>query len=338
MALSATTSFGQMKVGSAPQPLTGCINDPTHPLAGVPYNYKAVVNPGTGNFQWWATKDVDFIKTTAGITSNNSGTRLTVGSDLISTSANYGLAGGATNADNVDITWTSSALAAISAASPAFVVVQNDATGTNCANNIKVYPIAPLNGFTVDIKNMDQSKVPVPLYTDPVTVCVSDIVGAKYVAGAIVTDYGINILYFEVVAANFTGSYTTFFKVSGLAPGQTVGSLEYDFSTAFTAPLAASLIAGSYQPAMPVAVDPSVINTSAGVSIYVRLTINNGSDEHLADSGITVAVDGLNSALQKDVVNTACGTQTDFEDAATQTITKRPTIIAAAATGIFVTP
>ena len=47
MALSATTSFGQMKVGSAPQPLTGCINDPTHPLAGVPYNYKAVVNPGT---------------------------------------------------------------------------------------------------------------------------------------------------------------------------------------------------------------------------------------------------------------------------------------------------
>jgi len=339
MAISATTTaFGQMIPGSAPQPLTGCTNDPTHPLAGVPYNYSVVVNPTGGDFQWWATKDVDFIKTTTGVTTNNSSTKLTVGTELLGASANYGIAGGTTNADNVNITWSSATLAGTTIAAPTFVVVQNDATGTNCANNLKVYPIIPVNGFTVDIKNMDQTKVPTPLYTDPMAVCVSDIESAKYVAGAIVTNYGTNILYFEVVAANFTGGYTPSFQVSGLAAGQTVTSLEFDVATAFTAPVATTLAAGTYTPAAPVTIDPSVTNTSAGVSIYVKLTIANGIHENLADDTIILAVNGMNSASEKDVVNTACGTQTEFEDTATQTITKRPTVTAVPATGVFVTP
>ena len=333
---AASTVFGQMKPGSAPIPLVGCTVDATHPLAGVPYNYSVVVNPTGGDFQWWATKDVDFIKTVAGVPVNNSGTKLTVGTDLVAASASYGVTG---TTDNVDITWSSSVLSATTVAAPTFVVVQNDATGTNCANNLKVYQILPVNGFTVDIKNMDQAKVPMPNYTDPVTVCVSDIASAKYVAGTgIVTDYGTNVLYFEVVAANFTGGYTPSFKVSGLAAGQTVTSLEYDFTTAFTSPQATTLAAGTYSTAAPVTVDASVTNTSSGVSIFVKLTIANGTDEHLADSGITLAVNGTNSAGEKDVVNSSCGTPTDFEDTATQTITKRPTVTSVPATGVFVTP
>ena len=334
---AATTTFGQMLPGSAPLPLVGCTTDATHPLAGVPYSYKVLVNPTAGEFQWWATTDVDFIKTVAGVPVNNSSTKLAVGaaSPLLATSANYGVA--ASLLDTVGITWSSAALVT-AVTTPTFVVVQNDATGTNCANNLKVYKIDPVNGFTVDIKNMDQSKVPVALYTDPIAVCIADVASAKYVSGAIVTDYGTNILYFEVVAANFTDGYTPSFQVTGLAAGQTVTSLELAVATTFASPIATTLAAGAYSPAAPITIDPSVTNTIAGVSLYVRLTIANGTDEHLVDSTISLAVNGTNAAGQNDVVNTACNTMTAFEDIATQTLTKRPTVTSVPATGVFVTP
>lgn len=333
--LAAGTAIGQMKVGSAPLPLVGCTNDFLHPLAGVSYNYQVLVNPTGGNFQWWATKDVNFITTTGAVTANNIGTKLAIGTDLIAASASYGAT---TATDNVDITWSSGILSNTSAANPTFVVVQNNATGANCANNLKVYPILPINGFTVDIKNMDQTKVPLA-YAAPYSLCVSNIASARYdgVSKAIITDYGTNVLYFEVVAANFTGSYTPSFQVSGLAAGQTVTSLDLFADEAFaTAAIATTLTAGAYSPSAPLTVDPLVTNTATGVSIYVRLTIHNNTHETLADDAITLAVNGTNASGEKDVVNTACGTQTDYEDTATQTLTRRPTITAAA--GAFVTP
>jgi hypothetical protein len=334
---AATTSFGQMVHNSAPIPLA-CTTDATHPLAGVPYNYKVLVAPA-GNFQWWATTDVDFIKTTAGVTTNNSGSKLAVGAalPLLAAGLNYGTAASAT--DNVDITWSSAALVT-ALTTPTFVVVQADATGTNCSNNLKVYKITPVNGFTVDIKNMSQAKVPLALYTDPLSVCVANIESAKYdvATSAIVTNYGTNVLYYEVVASNFTGGYTPYFQVTGLAAGQTVTSIDLSVAPTFATTIATTLTAGAYNPAAPLTVDPSVTNTSTGVSIYVRLTIANGTHEHLADAPITLAVNGTNTALQKDVVNSACATQTDYEDSAVQTITKRPTVTSSTTGGAFVTP
>jgi len=333
---ATVTAFGQMKTGSAPLPLVGCTNDALHPLAGVPYNYKATVNPTGGNFQWWATKDFDFIKDNAGVPVNNSNTKLTVGTNLISASASYDAT---TTTDNVDITWSSATITGTTVASPTFVVVQYDAASPACANNLKVYPILPINGFTVDIKNMDQTKTSLA-YGASFSTCVSNIASAKYdaVAKAIVTDYGKNVLYFEVVAANFTGSYTPSFQVSGMGTGQTVASLELYTDAAFaTTAIPTTLTAGTYSPALPLTVDPLVTNTTNGVSIYVKLTIANGTHETLTDDAIMLAVNGVNASGEKDVVNTACNTQTDFEDTATQTLTKRPTV-AAVAPGVFVTP
>ena len=333
---TTTTAFGQMKLGSAPQPLTGCTTDALHPLAGVPYNYAVTVVPTGGNFQWWATKDFDFIKTTTGVTTNNSSTKLTVGAQLLNTSTNYGTTG---TLANVDITWSSATLAGTTLAAPTFVVAQYDGVSPACANNLKVYQILPVNGFTVDIKNMDQAKAPLA-YAAPYSFCVSNIASARYdvPTKAIVTDYGTNVLYFEVVAANFTVSYTPFFQVTGLATGQTVTSLELftDAPMATTA-IATTLAAGAYSPAAPVTIDPSVTNTSTGVSLYVKLTIANGTHETLTDDSITLAVNGTNASAEKDVVNTACGTQTDYEDTAVQTLTKRPTVTAVAP-ATFVTP
>lgn len=333
----ATTAFGQMKHSSDPIPLAGCTPDATHPLAGVPYNYKATANPAGGNFQWWATKDYNFISTTgAGVTTNNSDKKLVDPADL-KAGANYGTAGAT---DNVDITWTSATLAGTTTAAPTFVVVQYDAASPACANNLKVYQILPVNGFTVDIKNMDQSKAPLA-YAAPYSFCVSNIFSAKYDAGtkAIVTDYGKSVLYFEVVAANFTGSYTPSFQVTGLKSGQTVTSLELYTDAAFgTTAIATALNAGAYSPAAAITVDPSVTNTSNGVSLFVKLTIAHGTYEGLDDVPITLAVNGTNSSNEKDVVNSACGTLTDYEDSAIQTITKRPKVDSVPATGVFVTP
>jgi hypothetical protein len=336
-AISINSVFGQLKNGSAPQALS-CTTGPLNPLAGVPYNYKVVVTPA-GDYQWWATKDFDFIKTTAGVPANNSGTKLTVGTGLLGASANYGIKGGATNADNVDITWSSATLAGTTAAAPTFVVVQADATGTNCSNNLKVYQITPVNGFTVDIKNLDQAKAPLA-YAAPYSFCASNIASAKYVAGTgVVTDYGTNVLYFEVVAANFTGGFIPSFKVSGLAAtGQTVTSLELDYTTAFTTSIATTLTSGEYKPAAALTIDPSVTNTSLGVSVYVKLTIANGSHENLTGDAISLSVDGINTALQAAVLNTDCTKPSAYSDIATQTITARPKVDAVAATGTFVTP
>lgn len=258
---AAVTAFGQMIKGSDPQ-LINCTPGPLTPSAGFPYDYSALVVPADGNFTWWATKDIDFIKN--GV--NNLDKKLAVGptKDLINTSPNYGIAGGATNASAVNITWSGQILANTTDISPTFVIVQNDATGTNCANNLKVYQIKPLNAFIVDIKNMDQAKAPLA-YATPYSFCVSNVASAKFGGGVIVADYGTNVMYFEVVAANFTGSFTPSFKVSGLQTGQSVTSLELFTDAAFatapitTTPSAAPVI---YSPAAPVAVDGSVTNTS----------------------------------------------------------------------------
>lgn len=337
--LTTTSVLGQtyMKAGAAPRPLTGCTTDATHPLAGVPYNYAIEVNPAGGTFQWWATTDVNFISTnSSGVTTNNIATKLAVGAaaPLLYADANYGISG---SLDNVGIIWSSSALAA-AVTTPTFVAVQYDALSPSCANNFKVYQITPVNGFTVDIKNMDQAKTSLA-YDATTAFCVSNIVSAAFSGGAIVTDYGSNILYFEVVAANFTGSYTPFFQVSGLQGTQAVTSLELFTDAAMaTAVIQTNLATGAYSPGAPVGVDASVNNTSTGVSLYVKLTIANNTYESLNDVQITLAVNGTNASAQNDVVNTACNTSTDYEDTAVQTITKRPTVTSVLATGVFVTP
>lgn len=329
---AATTAFGQMKKGSDPQVLS-CTPGPLTPMAGVPYDYSAAVVPADGNFTWWATKDVDFIK--AGV--NNLATKLSVGTDLSAASANYGIPGGATNDSKVSITWSGATLAGTTDVSPTFVVVQNDAIASNCANNLKVYQIKPMNGFIVDIKNMDQAKAPLA-YATPYSFCVSNIASARFSGGAIVTDYGTNVMYFEVVAANFTGSYTPSFKVSGLQTGQSVTSLELftDAALATTA-IATTPTAGVYSPAAAVTVDGSVTNTSTGVSLYVKLTIANGTYETITDEPVTLAVNGVNASAEQSVDNTDCANPSNFNDVATQTLTARPKITAVAP-GVFVTP
>ena len=104
------------------------------------------------------------------------------------------------------------------------------------------------------------------------------------------------------------------------------------------AAIATTLSSGVYSPAASIAVDPTVTNYAAGVSLYVKLTINNGTYENLTDNTITLKVDGTNIAGDKDVDNTDCSVITEFGDVASQILTKRPTIVAPVTGQAFVTP
>jgi hypothetical protein len=312
------TAIGQAIHHENPVALT-CTSGPLNPIAGNPYNYGVTATPAGGNFQWWATTDQDFIA--AG--TNNIGTKLTTASGaLLGTSASYGVT---SVVNNVDITWSSATLSA-AVATPTFVVAQYDAT---CANNLKVYKITPVNGFTVDIQNLDATKNPLG-YGTSFSTCVSPVQSAKYVAGAIVTDYGTNVLYYEVVAANFTGSWVPTFTLPALPAGMTA-TVVWDYDGTFAG---ATHAANNGDPVLT-----SVTNTSNGVSIYVRVTIQNGTHEGLADVAYPLYVNGTDAASLPDVPNTDCTlAPSALDDLATQTLLARPTVTAAPATGTFVTP
>jgi len=314
------TAMGQAIHHEDPLPLTGCTTGPLNPLAGNSYNYSAIVNPTGGNFQWWATTNQNFIAAGA----NNIGTRLTVlAGDLLAASASYGVT---STTDNVDITWSSGTLAAATAGTPTFVVVQYDAVAPGCANNLKVYEIDPVNGFTVDILNLDGTQAPLAYGTDFST-CVSDIESATYNAGAIVTDYGTNILYYEVVAANFTGSWIPSFTLPVLPAGLTA-VVEWDYDLTFAAPHAAN----NGDPVLT-----SVTPTTTGVSIYVRVTVDNGTYEGIANVPYLLTVNGVDSAGNDDVLNTDCNNTSLVDNQALQTILARPTVTAGGGLN-FVTP
>ena len=315
--ISSTYVLGQAVHNSYPIPLTGCADSSLAPIAGKSYNYAAVVDPTGGDFQWWATTDQQFIS--GGV--NNVATMLTTPAELLATSPNYG---NITLDDNVDITWSSATIAA-AATTPTFVVVQYDAPAAGCANNFKVLLIEPINGFTVDIRNMDANYDTVA-YGVTIDTCVSTIAEAQYVPATneVLYDFGDNQVLFEVVLANFSDEATVSFSISDLLGTQTA-----DLAWGYTPATAGGTAIGTDYPNGIVPVDITVLtsepNTFIGVSFFVLATINNNTYEGLADTDFTLAVNAINSEDEPDVVNEDC-TLADFEDLATQTLLRRPTV------------
>ena len=337
-----TNSYGQAVAGSAPQPIT-CVTDAFHPRAGVPYDYSATVSPALGSAYWFATTATTFIGAGGVLTAN----REASGGSVVATATNYmdAVVGDATPS-LTNITWTTAGLAAAKVAitDPAklFVVLNYDAPATGCANNLKVYPIRPVNAFTIDIKNMTQAAIPVPVaaYGDLVEACFPPIESAVYVPGvegSINYDFGVNTLYFEVIAANFTGSFTPSFKLGGLVGTTQTADIDYGVTVGtYGVPVTALSSNGIYPGS---AVTTTVSNTSAGVSIYVRVTVHNNNEEGLALTPITLAVEAVNSATvpEADVNNADCTIIAAYtaDDTATQNLKARPTV-GAVAPGLFI--
>ncbi len=334
----ATTAFGQALTGSAPQPTT-CTDDPLHPIAGKPYDYSAIINPTGGTTYWYATKSTTFI--TAGV---KSAIEIPAdGTTILTGASNYQASGAsATSPTKTNLTWTSSGLKGVdAAANPLFVVLEYK--GPTCANNMKAFQILPKNAFTVDILNIKSNGLTPLAYGTSDTQCYADISAAIFDAPSskMVFDYGVNKLYFEVVAANFTGSFTPSFKLSGLKTGQSA-LVEWTVDKTFTGSLTAmgaaqNAVSGTPLSFTGAAVNTTVPNTSLGVSVYIRVTVTNGLYEGLTDDNVVLAVEALNDSGDADIDNATCAAPTStYEDSATQTLNMRPTLTADPTTGSFV--
>ncbi len=309
-----TNSFAQAVHNSDPEALVSCTNDALHPIAGKAYDYSVTTSPTGGDYLWWATTDTDFI---TGGTLNN-GTALTSPDVVATTPANYNTS---TTSSTVQLTWGTDVLATAAAGTPTFVAVHyTPPSGGGCADNFKVYQIEPINAFTVDITNIDDDGLASLAYGAAEDQCFDDVQGATWSGGAMTYDYGTNILYFEIVAANFTGTWTPTFQLTGLDAAQNA-TIEWDYDTSFGSPV--TVTSGT---ASATDVTTNAGDTSNGVSIYARVTITNSTFEGLADQNIALAVTGTNSSGQSDVLASDCSDATFADNTATQTLNARPTV------------
>jgi len=310
-----SNSFGQATHNSDPAAVVSCTNDALHPIAGKPYDYAVTTDPTGGNYTWWATTNTSFIN--AGALNNTSA--LTTPDVTAVTTAGFADYNTSDTENQIKLSWGTDALAA-AATTPTFVAVYYEAPSGSCSDNLKVYQIDTVNAFTVDILSLDETTLTADAsgYSYAAAQCFDNVQSATWNAGAMVYDYGTNVLYFEIVAANFTEEWTPTFTVSGLQGAQTA-TIEWDYTTAFGSPVSVVSGTASSSPATTNATD-----TSTGVSIYARVTITNSTFEGIADTPITLAVNGTNTAGQADVVASDCSSPDTNE--ATQTLTRRPTV------------
>jgi len=316
-------SYGQATHGTSPT-LISCTPDALNPIAGKPYTYQADINPVSGTAIWHVVYNPAVLMSSGAWTAADQAS----GGTFISAATGLGSNINATSPTSTVITWNSTGLGTVDPTHPLIVALEYTAPSAGCANNLQVFQITPKNAFTLDITNMQpDGSASVAIGTN-VSQCYSAIAGAIFTPGTpntVKMDYGTNTMYFEVIAANFTDNFKPSFKLGGLQGTQSADILwGYTSATAAT-----SITAGSGNGTYgPVTALTSITDTSNGVSIYVKVVIHNNGWEGLGNDNITLAVEGVNSANQSDVLPdcTTPALASQFEDIATQTLNARPTI------------
>lgn len=348
-ALGFSSAYAQL----VPRAVTCLTSDALHPIAGSPYTYEVTVPTpaGTKEYTWFVTQDKHFIN--AGV--------LTANREVLPTSTLIGATGTgyndpATGAATVSITWKSFVYDPLA---PVFVVIQvkNTASTTDAcvSQNMKVYKIVPQNAFTLDIANLQAGATPdvagalVAGYGTNLDKCIHDIVDAQYDATApegVIYDFGVDYMFYEVVAANFSTSWKPTFTLAGVDVEEVV-TVEWATDKAFTTPHVMTLAAGIWSSAdVYTVVAAGGFVGPAGESIYVRVKLDHSTTvnyEGLADELVTLAVDGITNLAAPagqqlgDVHTTAGGSPSvcpwvDLyaNDIAIQTLKPRPTINAGA--------
>jgi hypothetical protein len=326
-AISFSTVYGQAVHDPAINsiPVT-CANGPLNPIAGRPYDYQAVINPVAGLSYWYATNSTTF--TTGGV---RVATEIPAdGVKIANTAVNYRTSAVApTSPTQTEVTWTTAGLAGVgypAPATPLFMVVEY--AGPTCANNMKVMKITPVNAFTLDITNLDHAAGTTLPYGTAESQCVDIVRSSAYdaVADNITIDYGADTLFFEVIAANFTGTYVTQFQVAGVQGTQTF-DLDWGYVRGiYNQAVVAGQASGLYTSG-DVTVSTTETNTQLGVSIFARVIVHNHGFETLAATPISVAVEGHDANGNFDVLPGTCAVPSPgFEDLALQTVNPRSAV------------
>lgn len=350
----SSSAFAQL----APRPVTCLTGDALHPIAGTDYAYTIDIPnitefTGALHYRWFVTQSTSFI--------NAGAFAATVEADgsffnVISGSGYNLIAPPNAGSNTITLNWHSSGY---DPTLPLFVgiLVIGD-NGVCSPNNMKVYKILPQQAFTLDIANLNAGATPDVAgtleagYGINLDKCIHDIVTATYDATApegVLYDFGVDYMFYEVVAANFSDSWKPSFTLAGIDAEETV-TVEWDEDKNFTSPHAMTLAAGIWSSSdfyTAVAAGGNVGN--AGESIYVRVTLDHTTTvnyEGLADEVVALAVDGITNlsapvAQQLGDIHTVAGTNLPAEacpwvdgyvnDIATQTLRPRPAINAGAA-------
>lgn len=323
------TAFGQAVHYSTSRPLS-CTGDALHPIAGQEWTY-AVVGSVPGTYHFWATKDPQFIKTAASVTTFNNATALATPTDLLTATANYNNPGATAE---VKITWSSSILSNTvfqgtpdptgATPSPTYVAVYFKATD-GCSDNFKVWELDPINGFTIDILAIDPDAVTTaPDFAVVPETCLDMVESATYASGAMVYDYGDNYLYFEIVASNFSGSFVPTAVLTGFLGTQTATSYEYttDLPSAWGPTSWAPFVSGT------TSITTADTDTKDGVSVFLRILIDHNNFEGIAGQTLTLTADAQNAQGEWDVVNDTCVDPgaADLNDTSTTKFTARPSV------------
>lgn len=278
-----------------------------------------------GNAFWYATYSTTF--TTAGA---RVATIIPAdGVDIATGAVNYNTPlTSVASPTSTTVTWTSAGLAGIDKTTkPLFMVVEY--TGPTCSNNIKVMQIIPKIAFTVDITNMTHGTTTSLPYLTAESQCFDMVQSAKMDATFtnVIIDYGTNVLLFEVIGANFTGSYLPTLKLSGLQGTQTA-AIDWGYTAGtYDQPLVADQAAAGGITSPEFTVSTTAPATDKGVSIYVRVTVKNHGWEGTANEDVSLAVEATDNTPQKNKdVDPDCVTFTSFGDIAMQTLNARPAV------------
>lgn len=324
--LFAITGMEMVANGQTIPRLPVCSDNPLHPRAGKEYSYAVTIAaPYTTpqSYDWYVTDDPGFI----------------AGSLLITTSiipnnkefidAGTGYHNPATGTNAITIKWTSKA-ALQAKTKPYFLVIHYRGTnGTTCeAMNLRAYKVEPYNAFTLDLTNVNGT-ADLGLNGSNLAVehrmCAKDIAAVSFNGTKMVYDYGANELIFKVVAANFTGGWKPFVKVTGLAAAQTISAIEWSATTTFTGANPFTNNSDTWSPANKVPAPPDN-QTDDGETIYLKVTIRNNDFEGITDTAVTLALNGTNDDGDEDVHYADCLADGFANDVATQIILARPVI------------
>lgn len=319
--------YGQAIPHFRPIPITCDTLNPLEPIAGRSYDYSAVLNPTGGTAYWYATKSTTFMANGArvpGIEIPDDGVAIATGATNYMTAQSP-----APSPTTTRITWTSAGLTGIAyPANPLFMVVEYANASPACANNMKVMKIEPKNAFTVDITNIEDGAKTTLAYGSAESQCVADVFSSSYdaVADNITIDYGVDTLYFEVIAANFTGTYNATLRLDGIQGTQTADVL-WGYSLGACTNSAGAGLLSTGMPATSAAqtVTTNETTTNLGVSIYVKVVIHNNGFQSLAPANVTLAVEAVDAASNPDVTPT-CAVGGGYEDIAQQTVNARPAV------------
>lgn len=342
VAISFTSAFGQL----APRPVTCLTSDALHPVAGTPYNYTVNVPtpPGSKTYTWLVTQDQTFITAGALVATP----QVTGGPILAAASGWYNVP--TLDQPTISLTWQSFAYDPLA---PVFVVIFVKNTTAGCVSqNIKVYKIEPQNAFTLDIANKNATMVTQAGYGSNIDRCISDIVSSTYSATApegILNDYGVDYLYYEVVAANWSDAWKLSVQLTNIDPTEHV-TVEWTKDATFATGL--NLMTGSaigtgatpalYATTVNVTPNSGTFVGAAGESIYIRVKLDHSdlvtpSWEGLTDEVIALAVDAVTVPITGtgvgDIHTAAGGSPSGCpwvdlfaNDIATQTVKARPAI------------